>query len=65
VKARQFAFNIEISNLAEVEEPLVKPRPLVQPTAMDVMRQMVDILQTHTVRFWVFFAEPFEIDVIN
>ena len=39
----QLALDVEVADLAEIEQPLVEARPFVHPAAMHVVRQVIDV----------------------
>src|SRR5471030_697094 len=39
----QLALNVEVADLAEIEEPFIEGRPFVHTAAMHIMSQMIDI----------------------
>src|ERR1043166_2856665 len=43
LEAGQLALDVEIANLAEIEEPLVEAGPLVHVAAKDIVRHVIDI----------------------
>jgi hypothetical protein len=47
---RQLPLDVEIADLAEIEQPFVEARPFVHPAAMHVVRQMVDRHQPRALR---------------
>src|SRR5215216_3773625 len=65
VQPRELALNVEVADLPEVEEALVKTRPLTQPAAIDVVRQVVEVVQADPGGPWIGFAEPLEIDIVD
>src|SRR5882724_1602225 len=58
------AFDIEIANLAEIEQTLVKRGPVVHPSACDVVREVVNHGESRRLngRFGV---DGHEVDVVN
>ena len=65
MEARQLSLDVEIADLAEVEEALVEAGPFVQATAIDVVRQVVDVIEADALRLRVGLAEPLEIDIVD
>src|SRR5471030_2109692 len=65
LEAGQLAFDVEIADLAEIEEALVEARPLVHAPAMDVVRQVIDVGETDARRIVVDAGQELEIDVID
>src|SRR5471032_753959 len=59
------AFNIEVTRLAEIEQTLVELGPFDHPSAMNVVRQMVDVRQSVTDRILLGAGNGLEIDVID
>src|SRR6266542_4511997 len=43
LEAGELAFDVEIANLAEVEQPLVEARPFLHPAAVNVVREVIDV----------------------
>src|SRR4029453_444431 len=64
VQARQLAGDVEVADLAEVEEALVEARPLAEPAAMYVVREVVDVPQAVPERFATGLADPLEVHVV-
>src|SRR5262249_48798153 len=63
--AGDLAFDVEVADLAEVEQPLVEVGPFLHPAAVHVVRQVVDVEQS--VADWI---EPgagkgLEVDVVE
>ncbi len=65
VQPRQLAFDVEIPNLAEVEEALVEPGPFVQAPAIDVVGQVIDVIEADALWLRIGLAQPFEIDIVD
>ena len=59
-QARVLAFDIEVADLAEIEEALVEAGPDMHAPAADVMRQVVDIMEAAALRLRITRAEPVE-----
>src|SRR6478609_2311237 len=62
-EAGVFALDVEITDLAEVEDPLVEPGPVSHPPGVDVVRQVVDDLQPRPDRVLLDPRLPREVDV--
>src|SRR5687768_16471891 len=63
-QAALLAFDVEITDLAEVEQLLVEAGPLVHVAARDVVRQMIDVRQSGVARAAaVFYGD--EVDVVD
>ena len=65
MQARYLAFDVEVADLAEIEELFVEAGPLVQAPAIDVVGQVVDIVEAGALRPRIAPAEPVEIHVID
>src|SRR5471032_793328 len=65
LEAGQLAFDIEVADLAEIEEALVETRPLVHAPAMDVVRQVIDVGETNARRIVVDARQELEIDIVD
>src|SRR5579872_6487316 len=63
--AGQLALNVEITNLPEIEEPLVEPGPHIHASLMDVVRQMVDRRQADALRRLLDARYRHKIDVVD
>ena len=59
------ALDVEVADLAEVEQPFVKRCPVAHPTAVDVVRQVVDERQAVAHRMAVDAVDKIEIDVVD
>src|SRR5690606_16823855 len=61
----QLAFDVEILDLAEIEEALVELRPFRHAAAMYIMGEMVDIGEADA--FWILLGarQRLEIDVVD
>src|SRR6185295_11902459 len=64
-EAGVFALDVEVADLAEVEDLLVEARPVPHAPAVDVVRQVVDDLEAVAARMAPGAAEKFEIDVVD
>ena len=62
---RVFALDVEVPDLAEIEQPLVKGRPVRHATPVDVVRQMVHDLQATPRRMPVHAFDELEVDVVD
>ena len=60
-----FALDVKIADLAEVEDPLIKRRPVRHAPAVDVVRQVIDQLEAGPHRIAVRPGFVNEIDVID
>ena len=60
-----FALDVEIADFAEVEDALVKARPMRHPPRIDIMRQMIDQLETGTDRVAIDIRFIDEVDVVD
>ena len=65
MQAGELAGDVEVADLAEVEELLVERGPLVHAPAADVVGQVVDVVQAGAARMRVAPAGPVEIDVVD
>ena len=65
MQAGELAGDVEVADLAEVEELLVEPGPFVHAPALDVVGQVVDVVQADALRLRVALADPVEIDVVD
>ena len=65
LEAGQLALDVEVADLAEVEQPLVEARPLVHPAAMHVVRQVVDVGEAGAGRVLVDAGQRHEVDVVD
>src|SRR5262249_14655192 len=65
LQAGQLAFDVEVPDLAEVEEPFVEVRPQVHAAAMDVVREVIDIGQADAPWIGVDSRRSHEVDVID
>src|SRR4029453_3395169 len=65
VQARQPARDVEVADLAEVEDALVEARPLVEPPAMHVVREVVDVPEPVSGRLAPGPPEPPEVHVVD
>ncbi len=61
----QLAFDVEVADLAEVEQALVEVRPLVHAAAMHVVRQVVDVRQAGARRMLLDARQRHEVDVVD
>ena len=64
-EAGVFALDVEVADLAEVEQLLVVLRPERHAPAVDVVREMVHDLQAHAHRMARHAVEPLEVDVVD
>jgi hypothetical protein len=60
-----FALDIEIADLAEIEESLVVARPIVHPPAIDIVGQMIDDRHPGPRRMAIDSRQIGEIDVVD
>src|SRR5690349_13840944 len=61
----QLALDIEVADLAEIEEALVEIRPLGHAAAMDVVRQVIDVGEADAPRAALDAGQELEIDVVD
>ena len=64
-EAGVFALDVEVADLAEVEQPLVVLGPERHAAAVHVVRQVVDDLQPVARRMARHAGHPFEVDVVD
>ncbi len=64
-QAGVLALDVEVANLAEVEDPLVEIGPEMHAAAVDVVGQVIDLEETASLRVPVDAIEELEIDVID
>src|SRR5882762_5209538 len=48
LEAGQLAFDVEVADLAEIEQPLVELRPFLHAAAVHVVREVIDVAQAGT-----------------
>ncbi len=65
LEAGQLAFDVEVADLAEIEEPFVEVRPLVHAAAMHVVGQVIDIGEPHALRVAIDARQILEVDVVD
>ena len=65
LQAGQLALDVEVADLAEIEEPLVEVGPLVHAAAMDVVGQVVDVGEADARGLRVDARPGREIDVVD
>src|SRR6202000_1628894 len=58
-------FNVEITNLAEVEELFIEAGPDIHPAAMDVVGEVIDIIKPDTRWPRIIGAEPIKLQVVS
>src|SRR5262249_10097840 len=58
-------FDVEEANLPEIEKPLVKTSPDVHPPAMDVVREVIDVIEPCTCGLRVTIAKPIELRFVG
>src|SRR3546814_182893 len=61
----RLSFYVEITNLAEIEDPLIIIRPIVHPSAFQIMRQMVERMEADAVAVLAGAGLRDEIDIID
>ena len=64
-QAGQLALDVEVADLAEVEDALVEIRPGIHVAAVDVVGQVIDVVQAGAVGSCLPLAGPDEIDVVD
>src|SRR5690606_6838148 len=57
--------DVEVADLAEVEQALVEPRPFLHPTPVHVVGEVVDLEQARPLRLQLGAWEALEIDVVD
>ena len=62
---RILALDVEIADLAEIEDTLVKSRPMRHPARVDIVRQMIDGVEPRAHRVPVHPRRIDEIDVVD
>src|SRR5439155_15452940 len=65
LQSGELGFDVEVADLAEVDQPLVEARPLLHATAMDVVRQVVDGRKPRSLRLWIDVGQRHEVDVVD
>src|SRR5207249_3862396 len=65
LQAGELAFDVEIADLAEVEEPLVKACPFFHPSPMDVVGEVIDDGKAGAARMLIDSWQGHEIDVVD
>ena len=61
----QLALDVEVADLAEIEEPLVEARPFIHAAAMNVVGQVIDVGEADALRIVIDPRQEFEIDVVD
>src|SRR6266851_2191522 len=64
-QARQLALDVEITHLAEIEEPLVEARPTLHTPLVDIVRKVVDGGEPDAGRPRLGAGYRYEIDVVD
>lgn len=64
-QTRVLALDVEVTDLAEVEQPLVELAPEAHASAVHVVREMVDDLQAVPTRVPVHALDELEVDVVD
>ena len=64
-QARVLALDVEVADLAEVEQLLVEARPETHAAAVDVVRQVVDLFQAVAPGALGHALQPLEVDVVD
>ena len=64
-EAGLLALDVEVADLAEVEELLVEPRPIGHAAAVDVVGEVIDELQAVPHRMAVHAVDELEVDVVD
>ncbi len=66
VQPGMLAGDVEVADLPEVEHPLVEAGPLVEPAAMHVVGQVVDVAEARPRSGCrILVAQPLEVDVVD
>src|SRR5471030_2002853 len=65
LEAGQLAFDVEVADLAEIEETLVERRPFVHAAAMHVVRQVIDVSEADALGGVLDAGQELEIDVVD
>ena len=61
----QLAFDVEVADLAKLEQALVEHRPLAHAPAVHVVRQMVDLREPGALGAALLAGQPSEVDVVD
>ena len=61
----ELALDVEVADLAEIEEPLVELRPLVHPAAMHIVRQVIDVGEPDAFGLALDARQVLEVDVVD
>jgi hypothetical protein len=64
-QARVLTFDVEVPDLAEIEQALVETCPNVHAAPADIVRQVIEIIEAPPLRFGIALTEPKETVVIN
>ena len=66
LQAGELALDVEVADLAEIEEPLVELGPFVHAAAMHVVRQVIDVGEADALRAWRSTpGSGIEVDVVD